>query len=201
MRMEIDIFTLAHEIKNPLAIANGYLQMSNNENFMKYKEFIKNNIEEALMVLDNYLEYNKLSIEFEVMDLILLLEEVINNYASLYEIDIDLITVYDELYISGDFIKLKQVFNNIIKNSIEAKSKNIKIYLKMRNGEVLIRVVDDGDGINNFDNLDGYSSKVNGHGIGVVIAKKVIACHEGTINYENNDEGGCSVFINLPIKL
>ena len=51
--MELDIYTLAHEIKNPLSIAKGYLEMSNEGNFRKYKQLIDDNIREALDILDN----------------------------------------------------------------------------------------------------------------------------------------------------
>ena len=82
--MEIDIYTLAHEIKNPLAVASGYVEMSNEKNFSKYKELINNNIKEALQILDNYLEFNKLKVEKEIIDIILLLEEISNNERERY---------------------------------------------------------------------------------------------------------------------
>ena len=199
--MEIDIYTLAHEIKNPLAVASGYVEMSNEKNFSKYKELINNNIKEALQILDSYLEFNKLNVEKEIIDIILLLEEISNNYKDLFKIKIIIVSIYDELFIEGDYYKLKQVFNNLIKNSIEAGSKNISLFTKVIDNDVIIRVVDDGTGFNNIDNLEGYSSKINGHGIGLLITKKIIESHSGTIEYANNDDVGCNVIVKLPIKL
>ena len=200
--MEIDIYTLAHEIKNPLAVANGYLEMSNSSSFSKYKDLIMENINESLNLLNDYLEYNRLVINNELMDIMLLIEEVINNYKNLYNIDIKIISAYDELFIKADYYKLKQAFNNIIKNSIEAKASEIKIFIKEIDQHLVINILDNGNGINSFNDLNnGISSKVNGHGIGVMITKKIIKNHHGTIEYYNNDDKGCNVKINLPINI
>ena len=202
MKMEIDIYTLAHEIKNPLAVANGYLEMSNSNSFSKYKDLIMENINETLNLLNDYLEYNRLVINNELMDIMLLIEEVINNYKNLYNIDIKIISAYDELFIKADYYKLKQAFNNIIKNSIEAKASEIKIFIKEIDQHLVINILDNGNGINSFNDLNnGISSKVNGHGIGVMITKKIIKNHHGTIEYYNNDDKGCNVKINLPINI
>lgn len=195
--MNIDIFTLAHEIRNPLTISKGYLQMSNAKNFTKYKDIIEANMNEALMILDNYLEYNKLSIKKDIIDIILLIEDVISNYNNLFSVNISIITLYDELFINGDYYKLKQVFNNLIKNSIEANSTDIKIYLKIIDKDIVIQIIDNGDGFNNIDNFNGHSSKINGNGIGLMITKKIIESHSGSIEYSNNLDVGCNITIKL----
>ena len=200
--MDIDVYALAHEVKNPLTVVKGYLEMDKSSNFSKYKTRIMANIEEALEVLDDCLEYNKIIINKEVMDTIFLLEEVLDNYKNLYDINLELISVYDELFIKADYNRLKQVFNNIIKNSIEAKSKNIKIYVKVIEHNIVINIWDDGNGINSFSDLENnISSKVYGHGIGTMIIKKIIKYHKGRIIYNNNDDKGCNVTINLPINM
>lgn len=199
--METNIYTLAHEIKNPLAIAKGYLEMSNETNFLKYKELINNNIDEALFILNNYLEYNKLLLENDIVDIMMLLEEVCENYWQLFKIRIKINSIYDELFIEADFNKLKQVFSNLLKNSIEADSKKIEIYVKYCNDFVTIRLVDDGKGFNNINNLGGYTSKINGHGIGLLITNKIIELHKGSIEYANNENKGTNILIKLPIKL
>lgn len=199
--METDIYTLAHEIKNPLAIAKGYLEMSTEKNFLQYKELINNNIKEAIDILDNYLEYNKLSLDSDIIDILMLLEEIKNNFCSLFNIKVNVTCLYDELFIEADYHKLKQVFNNLIKNSVEAHCNNINIYVKMSENYLILTLFDDGDGFNNIDNLFGYSNKVNGNGIGLLITKKIIELHNGTIDYNNNETKGVNILIKLPIKL
>lgn len=199
--MELDIYTLAHEIKNPLSIAKGYLEMSDCSNFLQNKDLINSNIMEAISILDGYLEYKKLSINCEIMDILLLIEEVKNNYTNLYNIKIDIISMYEELFINADYFKLKQVFNNLIKNSVEAKSKEIQVYIKLHNNEIIINFVDDGIGFNNINNLVGYSQKINGNGIGLLLTEKILKMHNGNIEYNNNEKKGCNISIKLPINL
>ena len=89
----------------------------------------------------------------------------------------------------------------MIKNSIEAKSNKIDILIKIHGNELLIRVIDNGEGFNNIENLEGYSYKINGHGIGLMITKKILELHLGSIEYSNNDDIGCNVLVKLPINL
>ena len=142
-----------------------------------------------------------MSLDKEIIDLIMLLEEIKINYSTLFGVKIEIISLYEELFVDGDYFKLKQVFNNLIKNSIEAHSQKIKIYLKIVNDFINIKIIDDGDGFNNIDNLSGYSKKINGNGIGLIITKKIIEIHHGLIEYHNNDEKGCNITIKLPIKI
>lgn len=199
--METDIYTLAHEIKNPLAIAKGYLEMSNEQNFSKYKDIISNNIKEALIILDNYLDYNKLNLNREIIDVVMLLEDVKNSYMLLNNVEIRISCLYDELFINADYNKLKQVFSNLIKNSIEAHSTKITFCVKVKDDYLIIHLIDNGDGFNNLLNQEGYTSKVNGHGIGLLITKKIVNLHEGSIEYANNLDCGVNILLKLPIKL
>lgn len=201
--MKTDIYTLAHEVKNPLCVVKGYLEMLNKENFLKYKEIINNELNESINILDNYLEYKKMIINKEIMDINLLLSDIKRSYQAYLKkqgINLKINLIDDDIYLMGDYNKLKQVFYNIIKNSCEAFSKNIWIDYKIKEDKIIIRVKNDGIKINN-ENLDkigtNYTSKVMGNGIGVNLSKKIIELHGGKIKYKNNFDAGISVIITL----
>ena len=83
----------------------------------------------------------------------------------------------DDVYILGDYDKLKQVIINVLKNSVEAKDKNLKIdistYLSKNN--ICISVKDNGVGIEDINKISkNYSSKLNGIGIGTLLSKNII---------------------------
>ena len=42
--MKNDIYTLAHEIRNPLCVVKGYLEMLDESNLSKYKKIIQNEL-------------------------------------------------------------------------------------------------------------------------------------------------------------
>ena len=201
--MKTDIYTLAHEIKNPLCIVKGYLEMMNSDNFMKYKEVIKNEVNTSLMILDNYLEYNKISIQKEEIDLNLLIidiKESVYDYLKKRNIHFKVKLVDEEIYLEADYNKLKQVIYNIIKNSVEAKSKNIELLYNVLYDRIEIIVKNDGMKIDltTIDKIgNNYSSKILGNGIGLTISKKIIELHNGKITYRNNEKRGVSTIITL----
>ena len=118
--MRNDIYTLAHEIKNPLCVVKGYLEMINETNLSKYKEIINNQVNDSLSVLNDYLEYNRISLNKEEIDLNLLLEDIKSDLMDFLKnknvlLNIDLLD--DDVYLQADYNKLKQVFNNISQNN------------------------------------------------------------------------------------
>lgn len=203
--MKTDIYTLAHEIKNPLAVAKGYIEMMDDKNYLKYKDIIKNEIETSLEILDNYLEFNKLTVNKEEIDLNLLLLDIkksMKEYLEKKKIKLIVKLIDDDIYIDADYNKLKQVFYNIIKNSIEAHSKNITIDYEIMFGKVNIKIINDGDMID-YEHLDkignNYTSKILGNGIGMTLSKKIIELHNGKIKFKNNIEKGISTIITLNV--
>jgi two-component system sporulation sensor kinase B len=111
----------------------------------------------------------------------------------------------DEVFINGDYSRLKQVLINILKNSVEAISKygKIDISLKLLKKYVLLSIKDNGCGMSNeelgkIDELF-YSSKKKGCGIGVSLSKEIISLHNGSIKYKSDLGKGTEVVIKLPI--
>ena len=200
--MKEDIYVIAHEIKNPLCVAKGYLEMLNNDNFEKYKDIIENEINSSIEILNSYLEYNKLSLNSEEIDINLFLEDIKNNmydYLKSNHISLKLLLQDDEIYLNADYNKLKEVFYNIIKNSCEAGSKNILIKYEVLYNEIRIIIENDGKKIDDINKIGkGISNKVLGNGIGTKLSKKIIEMHHGKIKYYNNTKGvSCDIILPL----
>jgi len=108
--------------------------------------------------------------------------------------------------IYADKNQLEQVIINLIKNATEAiESKpNGCIELKAFNStnqKNSIQISDNGKGINknDIDNifLPFYTTKTNGSGIGLSLAKQIIRLHGGTINLDLSENGKTSFTIEL----
>jgi signal transduction histidine kinase len=102
---------------------------------------------------------------------------------------------------------IKQVFWNLIKNSIESIPDNSKgiIKIDVRNDDeyVVIRISDNGHGISP-DNLDKiyepfYSLKAEGTGLGLSIVKRIIERHHWKIEILSKVYEGTNVIIYAPI--
>jgi len=204
------LFKITHEIKNPIAVCKGYLDMfdvNNSDHSIRYVPIIKSEINRVLVLLEDFLSINRIKIDKDIIDVGLLLEEVVDNFKPILESkNINIEFVDDELYINADYNRIKQVIINLVKNSIEAIEHDGTITLNYEeiNGECLISVVDTGCGMNEEEikKLDEpfYTTKQKGTGLGVYLSKEIIKLHNGTINYISKDKG-LEVKIYLPIDL
>ena len=72
------IFQIAHEVKNPIAVCKGYLDMidtNQKEKVNKYIPIVRSEMTRALRIMDDFLNLKRLTVEKELMDLSLLLED------------------------------------------------------------------------------------------------------------------------------
>jgi C4-dicarboxylate-specific signal transduction histidine kinase len=115
----------------------------------------------------------------------------------------------DALPVLGDSIQLQQVILNLVMNGIEAMkntpSENRIISIRTSRVEKFaeLSVSDRGSGIPEgklkqvFEPF--YTSKAEGMGMGLSIARTIIEAHSGQISAENQREGGVLFRIGLPL--
>ncbi len=207
-QLRTSLFKITHEIKNPIAVCKSYLDMFdiNNKGHIKYIEILKDEMNNILLLLQDFLAMNKIKIQKEILDINLLLEDVIKQFEPvLKEKNIKFIynICEEEVFIEGDYNRLNQVLINMIKNSIEAieYKGTIKINYEI-NKDFKIIIEDNGIGIPE-DELEKikepfYTTKKNGTGLGVSLSIEIIKAHNGNIEYIPLKKG-TRVVIELPI--
>ena len=197
------LFKITHEIKNPIAVCKGYVDMFDKKDINKcerYNEIIKNELNRTLIIMDDFMNYTKIKVKLDIIDINMLLSEVLESFSLIFKINnVDLINKVtdDEIYINGDYDRLKQVFINLIKNGIESfdgKNGKLEINTKENNKEVIISIIDNGCGMDEevFKNINKmfYTTKKNGTGIGLPLSNEIIKLHNGRINlYSKKGEG------------
>ena len=196
---------VTHELKNSLCITKGYLDIMKNKNKEEYLRIIRKEINRSINMIQDGLNLSKDKMNYEILDVNLLLEDVTDTLEELFKknrIKYRVNYFDDDVYILGDYDKLKQVIINVLKNSVEAKDKNLKIdistYLSKNN--ICISVKDNGVGIEDINKISkNYSSKLNGIGIGTLLSKNIIEKHQGKLIYESVKDEGTTVNILLPI--
>lgn len=191
---------LAHEIKNSVGIALGYLKMSSEK-----REYVEKTVKELNAISSNierFLDFARpLEVKKENLDLKEILSEVIGSFER-----IDLIFEGKFPRLQGDKNLLKIVFLNLIKNSIEAGSSNIKIRSYWKEGEenIVIDFIDDGTGIPKEKVekvfLPFFSTKEGGAGLGLSFSKNIILHHGGEIKIIPLEKG-TTVRIVLPVNV
>ena len=206
------LFKLTHEIKNPLAVCQGYLEMldiKNEKKALKYISIMKQEISRSLNIMNDFLEFGKIKIVKEQIDLNLLLEDVYDCFKIILKsrnVKLNFTENEDEeIYIVGDYERLKQVLINILKNSLEASNEYglIKLSYKLNKQNVEIIVEDNGVGMDEETLLKVkdmfYTTKKSGTGLGVALSDEIIKAHGGNLIYESILNKGTKVTIKLPI--
>ena len=210
------LFKVTHEIKNPIAVCKGYLDMidfNDKKKVRKYVPIIKDEINRTLILMDDFLDYTKIKIEKEEMDLSMLLEELEESLKDLFKknkIKASFNNIDDEIYIEADYNRLKQVFINLLKNAVEAKDvskANMYVNVKLEEDSDSIRIVIEDNGVGmDSETLDKisemfFTTKKKGSGLGVSLSKEIVEQHNGSIVYNSVKGKGTRVIVTLPKSL
>lgn len=112
--------------------------------------------------------------------------------------------------VSGDYVHLQQVIMNLVLNGFEATSateesrRRVSVRTEITASRaVAITVTDTGRGIRPdaltrlFEPF--YTTKRNGLGMGLAIARSIIEAHGGSVLAENNAGGGATFCVSLPV--
>lgn len=205
------LFKITHEIKNPIAVCKGYLDMfdiDNIEHAKKYVPILKGEIEQVLVLLQDFLYITKININKDMMDLGILIDDLKKSLKIVFkEHDIEFICdEIEELYIDADYNRLKQVLINLLKNSMESIGEKGKITLSTNivNNSLKINIIDNGAGMSEEElkNIKEafFTTKKNGTGLGVYLSNEIIKSHGGNIKYSSKLGCGTKVVITLPIN-
>lgn len=121
------------------------------------------------------------------------------------------VTAVDGITVAGAPDLLWRALENVVRNAIKHGGGAVDVTVAAADDEVRIAVSDRGPGIHPDDlpslfqpffrcqGADGTQSSVDGHGLGLAIARRVIDAHDGVIQVENRDGGGLTVTVSLPL--
>lgn len=210
---QLSLFKITHEIKNPIAVCKGYLDMfdiNNDSHSKKYVPILKSEIERVLILLNDFLHMTEIKIEKEIVDIVMIIEDVLDNFKIILkekQIDCQFAFPENSIYIYGDYNRLSQVFINLIKNSIEAMDKNknsvIKISCFKKDDGIYINVYDNGEGIDKEllpkIKTPFWTTKKNGTGLGVSLINEIVIAHNGVLNYSSKKGRETLVELKFPL--
>jgi nitrogen fixation/metabolism regulation signal transduction histidine kinase len=112
-----------------------------------------------------------------------------------------------ELLVEGDGDQLEQLLINLIRNAVDAALEvqgGVRVGWRKNDRELEVWVEDDGPGLSSNANLfvPFYTTKPGGSGIGLVLCRKIIENHGGTLTLQNrNGARGCEARLRLPLRL
>ncbi|MCL6638161.1 MAG: hypothetical protein K6T80_00590 [Firmicutes bacterium] len=209
--------SIAHEIRNPLAVVLGSLQLlphrfGNREfvySFLRVatQELIRvNNSIEALL---DFARFSRPA--FAPVDINAMLEETAGLFAVTLEhshIRVEKDFQASLPAVEADAMQIKQAVTNIILNAINAMpgGGTLTLTTRHRRGDrfIQIAVADTGTGIKEGDRpyiFDAfYSTREKGTGLGLSLVHRVIDEHRGIIEFDSETGGGTTFYLYLPVK-
>lgn len=213
---------VSHDLRSPLSTIGGYVNFlmkkgGLDETQKKYLNIIAEISENMYTLVNELLDISKIEtgviqLNKEDTDIVELLNTSINNFL-LLAVDkdnrIEFLNEMSNPVINIDRMKVMQVANNLINNAIKFTEDGIiRIRVSEAGNYVLVSVEDTGVGVppEAVETLfDKYSYLQNvgtrgegGHGLGLVICKRFVEIHGGTIDVKSSPGKGSTFIFSLP---
>ena len=209
-RLKIFNSNLSHELKTPLTIIKGEVELALKENKCddRLLKTILNEINYINDITDKLLFLtNNINIKLSKIDLEDIVLELFEKYSSKIHIELDIED--DEFFIKGDKTLLFLSFSNLIENSIKYGANNIYLKLFKKNKEVVFILKDDGIGIPQeklpyiFDEFyrvdEARNRKIKGFGLGLAIVKSILNLHYAKVEVKSKENEGVEFIIKFPV--
>ena len=203
---------VSHELKTPMMAVQGCAEgihtgvldpVGASGIILEETEQMSELVEELLAL--SRLESGQANAEFHLTDVRELLYDCLRSTEQLAEQkNLRISLRFDEtpVLVNCDEVQLRRAFTNIITNALRYAKDEIQIECKADRGKAVVRIRDDGEGIEPkllphiFDRF--FSTRKGGAGIGLSLAKEIVTLHKGTISASN--DGGAVFEISLPLR-
>ncbi|MCD4745948.1 MAG: GHKL domain-containing protein, partial [Bacteroidales bacterium] len=210
---------VAHEIKNPLTpmkLSVQYLQKTWDEKTpdwdKRLKQFTHTIIEQIDSLSTIASEFSDFAQMPKTKNKKIELVKIIKNAIGLYK-DSSSISINfnppdkEKFYILADKEQILRIFNNLIKNSIQAIKKPdegiIDISINTEGNSYIIKISDNGQGIpkSRHDKVfsPNFTTKSSGMGLGLAMSKNIVLNAGGDIRFESKEDIGTTFIISFPV--
>jgi len=213
--------SIGHELNNYLAIiSNNAELMVRNVNLKRYEKLDRNsnaileNISKIKRFTDGLMDFSKMEKEVVSYDFKQLIDDLlfsIKPQRKFTGVTFDVDIPHDFPMVEIDVGQIQQVLLNIIYNANDAIQTipdhkgliKIKACLNKPENKAVLTIIDNGPGIEQknlikiFD--QGFTTKKQGHGLGLANCKRIIENHFGTIQIDSIPNEHTTFTISLPI--
>lgn len=205
--------SISHEVRNPMTVVKGFLQMLDDKNLSQEKRsfYIKlslSELERSEMIINDYLSMTKSQKEAIVItnleDDINYVANIIKPYSVMHNVSVSE-NFNNKLEVKYDQNQFRQCLLNLMKNSIESMSINggsLQINTFSTKDKVNIKITDTGTGMTTKEverlGIPYYTTREKGTGLGMTVVFSAIQSMDGKINIESEKGKGTIFTITLP---
>ncbi|MBI4946880.1 MAG: GHKL domain-containing protein [Bacteroidetes bacterium] len=208
---------VAHEIKNPLTpmkLSIQHLQRTwkNKDDDMDVKiqritETLIEQIEALSTIASEFSNFAKMPLTVnERTNMRSILENAISLFKGSSDTEIGFLSEVEEAAIYADKEQMLRVFNNLLKNALQAIPENrqgkIQVELAWKEESFLVKIKDNGTGINEEQIskifTPNFTTKSGGMGLGLAMVKSIVETFNGKIWFETSRGIGTTFFVSIP---
>jgi signal transduction histidine kinase len=217
------IATVSHDLKQPLGVMNGYvellmMQQAVSPQGLNHIQMIRRAVQNMRQLIDDLLDLTKIEsgikldlqpvpINAVVTDCIESLRPTAQNKQMMILSEIN-----DTLpQVIGDKSRLRQILMNLIGNAVKYTPPEgwVKVTAEPRGGTLRLAIQDNGLGISPEDQIHIFdrfyrvrrpeTDSIEGTGLGLAIVKSLVEAHNGQINLESRLGEGSTFYLTLPV--
>ncbi|MCT2537840.1 sensor histidine kinase [Aquibacillus koreensis] len=207
--------SVVHEVKNPLTVVKGFIQLMLQDDLphSKRKEYLKIallEVKRADEIISDYLLFAKPNSENEKIlntkEAVQRTLQLIYPLASMNNVELE--TKVEDFYIRGEEQLFQQCLLNITKNCIEAmpNAGKLRIETQRINNDLLLMISDSGEGMTK-EQLSRLGEPYfttkgrKGTGLGMMVAINIIKSMNGKLNVKSEISQGTSFNIRIPLAV
>lgn len=206
--------SISHEIRNPLTVVKGFMQLMKAKDISaetkeQYMNIALEELNRACAIIDDYLTFAKpfpekiqpLHVHHELEKVI----DMLRPFANMQGVQI--VPTLMPATMKGNAQYFRQCFLNIIKNGIEAIESSGAVYVAVHVDEKTVTIVvrDEGKGMTK-EQIARYgepyfSTKEKGTGLGAMVSIRIIEMMDGTWALESEKGRGTTMKVTFPLLL
>jgi signal transduction histidine kinase len=218
-RLAIAARTLAHEVRTPLnalaihlEILRSSFAMSDGGNDRPQRSIaaLDSSVRQVDRLVKDFTDYSApVSMERKELDAAEVLTaslEAIRAQCSAQKITLSSAIPPGPWKIQGDAVRLRQSFDNLLRNAIEAQPNGgaIRVAALSKAGQLAIDFSDAGPGVPRESRGElfefGKTTKAGGSGIGLPLSQLIAEAHGGSLVYQENNGSGATFRLTLPLE-
>ncbi len=212
---------IGHELNNFLGVVAGNLSLldfqlkkQNYADLDKYVHAITENVNKIKKFTSNLMELTPISSAKEIISFDKLIAEVIDYLKPQKRfsgVKIELVPIEHPVYFEADVVHIQQVLLNLFNNAADATAgrdtREIRVTVEPQNDKTgfSVAISDTGSGFapdmveRAFK--ERFTTKENGHGFGLLVCRRIIENHGGTLQVASTPGVGTSIKITFPMAV
>ncbi len=206
--------SVSHEIRNPLTVTSGFLQLLNKSKTITkeekgYIEFSLQELKRAEKIVSDFLALAKPQSENMVYSNLKEEAEYVKNiiipYANMHKVDVQF-SFHNSLNTRYDKNQIQQCLINLLKNGIESMKENggtLSVNVTEQDNNIILKIKDTGIGMTREEisrlGRPYYSTKKEGTGLGMLMVYSAINKVRGKIKVESEIGKGTTFLITIPV--